>query len=126
MTTLTHVTVGNVRHINLVAVADETGAFAQAVLPVIEGRLLHLDTQPGAPAPTSGYRIELFQADGIDLLEGVGHGRSATVAETVPVVYSGKNVHPVADDVDQLTIAIGGNAAPGARITAQLYYALGV
>lgn len=62
---------------------------------------------------------------GHDVLEGVGLNRSATQSQHAPIVYAGTEIHPVIDETDSLTFAVGDNLAPSAEIQVVIYFALG-
>ena len=101
-----------------------TGSFPDTVLPAIEGTLRALATTPGGTQPTALYDVTVVDQYGHDVLEGVGANRSATVAEKVPILYSGTGTHPTVDDQDTLTLKIANNSVDSAQITVTLYYAV--
>lgn len=124
--TLAHSALGNVRKITATCTADAAdGSFPNTVLPVFEGRLLHLETNPGATAPTALYDITVEDQNAVDVLQGVGANRSATASERANIVYSGGIDHPVVDGSDALTLKIAGNAVNSAITVIDLVYALG-
>src|SRR4051812_32795025 len=97
--TVTQVRVGNIRKVIATIVASSTdGSVPDTVLPAIEGRLLHLVTNPGSTAPTDNYDMTLEDQNGHDVLEGVGANRDTANTEKVPVVYSGTSIHPAVDE----------------------------
>jgi hypothetical protein len=121
--TLTHEKTGNVRKITATCVADAAAAtFPDTVLPAFAGRLQHLETDPGATAPTTLYDITVEDAHALDVLQGVGANRSATVTERANIVYSGGLDHPYVSVSDVLTLKIGGNAVNSAIVVAELVY----
>jgi hypothetical protein len=85
----------------------------------LDGQILGLITDPGATAPTTLYDITLPDSEAIDVLQGVGANRSATVTEDVAVVRSGTEIHPVVNDTVTFTVANAGNAKDG---VATIYY----
>ena len=88
----------------------------------IGGRLLALETNPGSPAPTTLYDITIDDADGHDVLEGVGANRAAAATEKVAVVYSGTEIHPSVAKSDTLTLKVANQAVNDAVIVVKLYY----
>ncbi len=121
--TLTHYTVGHVRKIVADWVADAAnGSVPDTVLPAFEGRLAELTTDPGATAPTDLYDLTLVDGDGVDRLQGLGANRSATVTQSVPIVYSGSTVHPPVGIWDTLTLKLANNIVNSATGRVVLIY----
>ena len=124
--TVTHYELGNIRKIVCVCVGDAgDGTFPNTVLPRIEGRLLDLETDPGATKPTDNYDVTIEDAGGHDVLEGVGADRDDTNTEKKPIVYAATALHPTIDETDVLTLKIANNAVHSALTTISIYYALG-
>ncbi len=115
---------GPVGVITLTATGDDAdGSFPETVLtPKISGRLLALETNPGSPAPTTNYDIVLDDAEGHDVLEGVGGNLSATLTEKSAVVNSGTDVNPAVAKSDALTLKITGNVVNSAILVAKIYF----
>jgi hypothetical protein len=114
-TTVTHYTIGHVRRIVVDWVADAAAAtIPDTLLPVFEGRLMELTTNPGAVAPTDNYDITIEDAEGVDRLQGVGANRDTANTESAIPVYSGSTVHPVVSRSDALTLKIAGNSVNSA------------
>lgn len=123
---ITHEKRGSVRKIVMTCTADAAAAtFPNTVLPSFQGRLLHLETDPGATAPTALYDVTITDAHSLDVLQGVGANRSATVTERANIVYSGGLDHPYVSISDVLTLAIANNAVNSAVIVIELVYELG-
>ena len=122
--TQTHTKRGVVGIITLTCTADASdGSFPDTVLtPHISGRLLALETNPGATAPTTNYDIALDDADGHDVLEGVGANRHISATEKANIVYSGGLDHPPVGIEDVLTFKITNNSVNSAIVVAKLYY----
>lgn len=117
---------GNIRTLHYTATADVAAAtFPDTALPKIEGRLLDLVTNPGAVAPQANYDVTVEDQFAHDVLEGVGANRHTANTEKVAIVYSGTSLHPTVDDVDTLTLKIGGNNVNSAVTEIYIYYALG-
>ena len=124
--TTTHVTLGNIRKLSFALVGDDTdGSFPATALPKIEGRLIELQTVPGASAPTDNWDVTILNALGLDVLQGVGVDRDTATTEAAPIVFSGTSLHPVVTLDDTLTLTPTGNSVNDALITIVLYYALG-
>lgn len=122
-TTVTHYQIGHVRKIVVDFVADAAdGSIPSTVLPVFEGRLMELTTNPGTPAPTDNYDITLTDAESVDRLQGVGANRDTATTETAIPVYSGSTVHPIVSRSDVLTLAIANNAVNSAQGRVILLY----
>jgi hypothetical protein len=114
-TTVSHYTIGVVRRIIVDWVGDSAdGTVPDTVLPVFDGRLFELTTNPGATAPTDNYDITIIDAEGIDRLQGLGANRDTANTESLPLVYSGSTIHPVISRTDVLTLKIAGNAVNSA------------
>ena len=119
----THEKQGNVRVVRVTWTADASDfSVPSLVLPNLGGKLLALETNPGATAPTASYDIAVTDQQGHDVLQGVGANRSATATEKVAVVYSGTAIHPPVGQGDTLTMAITGNSVASATGVAVLYY----
>lgn len=88
----------------------------------ISGRLVALETDPGSTAPSANYDITLEDANGHDVLQGVGANRAAASTEKVAVVFSGTSVHPPVAMSDTLTFKIANNAVNSAGVVVKLYY----
>lgn len=122
-TTVTHYTQGHVRKLQIDFVADAAdGSIPDTVLPVIEGRLFELTTNPGAVAPTDNYDITMTDAEGIDRLQGVGANRDTANTEVAIVVYSGSTIHPVVSRADVLTLSLANNLVHSATGRVILLY----
>lgn len=110
--------------ITLTATADAAdGSFPDTALAAkIGGKLLALETNPGATAPTNLYDIALDDAEGHDVLEGAGANRSATLTEKANIVFSGTSVNPPVAKSDVLTLKITNNSVNSAVVVVKLYY----
>ena len=63
--TLAHHEIGHIRKVVATCVGDSAnGSIPATALPPIEGRLMHLVTNPGTPAPTANYDITLVDQNG--------------------------------------------------------------
>jgi hypothetical protein len=123
---VTHNKLGSIRKVIAVCTADAAdGSFPDTALPSFEGRLMDLMTIPGGVQPTNLYDITVIDANGLDVLQGVGVDRLTATNEKKPVVYSGTGTHPTVDDSDALTLHIVNNSVNSAVVTIHLYYALG-
>lgn len=112
-----------VRALRFTIVADAADASVpDTELPKFSGRLLALETNPGATAPTANYDITIEDQHGHDVLEGVGGDRSAASTEKAAVVYTGTSIHPAVAADDTLTLKVANNLVNSAEITAVLYY----
>jgi len=118
---------GAIGVVTLTCIADAAdGSYPDTALADrIGGRLLALETNPGTPAPTTLYDVTLVDADGHDVLEGVGANRHTTNTEKVAVVMSGTEIHPVIDESDTLTLNIDNNVVNSAVTVIKLYYSKG-
>lgn len=122
-----HYPVGSVRKIVIACTADAAnGSFPATVLTTkFEGRLLAIVTNPGSTAPTDDYDIAITDAEGLDVLKGVGANRDTANTESAAILYSSTSVNPVVDESDTLTLAITNNSNNSATVVIVLYYALG-
>lgn len=120
----THVKRGPVGVVTLTCVGDASDGTlpATALGTKISGRLLAIETDPGATAPTTLYDITLVDANGHDVLEGVGANRSASATEKANIVFSGTSVNPPVGVDDTLTFTVANQAVASANIVAKIYY----
>ncbi len=114
---------GAIGVITLTCTADASdGSFPETPLDTkISGRLLALETNPGATAPTDNYEIALDDAEGHDVLEGKGANRDTANTEKVSVVRGAAEYSEVAKS-DVLTFKITNNSVNSAIIVAKLYF----
>lgn len=123
-TTVTHQTLGHVRRIIVDFVADAAdGSIPDTTLPVFEGRLGELFTNPGSTAPTANYDITVPDGEGFDKLQGVGANRHTSNSEVAVVVYAGSTIHPLVSRADVLTLHIANNSVNSATGRVILTYA---
>src|SRR6185369_12075552 len=114
-TTVIHQTLGHVRKIVVDFVADAAdGTVPDTILPVFEGRIMELTTNPGAVAPTDNYDLVVTDDQGVDKLQGLGANRDTANTESLTVVYSGSTIHPVVSRADVLTLSLANNAVHSA------------
>jgi hypothetical protein len=124
--TVTHNAIGNVRTIVAACTADASdGSFPNTTLPRFEGRLLSIETNPGATAPQDNYDVTVEDAHGLDVLLGTGANRDTATTERAAVVFTSTSVHPIVDDTDTLTLKVAGNNVNSAVTVIVLHYALG-
>jgi hypothetical protein len=122
-TTVTHQTIGHVRRLIVDFVGSAAdGTIPDTVLPVFEGRLMELTTNPGAVAPTDNYDVTLIDAEGVDRLQGLGIDRDTANTESLPLVYSGSTIHPVISRSDVLTLKFANQAVHSATGRVILLY----
>jgi hypothetical protein len=86
------------------------------------GRLLALETDPGATAPTANYDLTITDANGLDVLQGVGANRHTSNTEMAAIVFSGTAIHPPVAMGDTLTLNVANNSQNGATFTVKLYF----
>ena len=122
--TQTHVKRGPIGVITLTITADAADGSVPntALTQKISGRIIALETNPGATAPTDNYDITLEDGDGHDVLEGVGANRDTATTEKANVIFSGTSVHPPVAFSDTLTFKLANNSVNSADIVAKLYY----
>lgn len=124
-TTVTHETIGHIRKVIVDWVGSASdGTIPDTVLPVIEGRLYELTTNPGAVAPTDNYDITIEDDQAVDRLQGVGANRDTANTETAIPVYAGSTIHPVVSRTDVLTLKIANQAVHSATGRIVLIYGL--
>lgn len=123
---VTHHSTGLVRKITMTCTGDEAdGSFPATVLPAIEGALLHLETNPGTPAPTANYDVTIVNQNGIDVLVALGANRHTTNSERVEIVGGATGNRVVVEDSDALTLNIAGNIVNSAVTVIELIYSVG-
>lgn len=104
-------------------VAHTDGSVTDVVVTSrISGRLLALETNPGSTAPQSNYDIVLTNADGTDVLQGVGANRHTSSTEKVAIVYTSTSIHPPVAMTDVLTLGVSGNNVSGATTKIKVYF----
>ena len=103
--------------------ADDTdGGFpATDLITKISGKLLALETNPGATAPTDNYDIALDDAEGHDVLEGKGVNRDTATTEKVSIVRGVAEYSEVSKS-DVLTLKLTGNIVNDATVVVKLYF----
>lgn len=117
---------GPVGVVTFTATADAADAsFPDTVIEAkISGRLVALETNPGATAPTDNYDIVLDDAEDFDVLEGIGANRDTATTEKAEIVASGGSgvtlAHVAKSDV--LTLKITNNSVNSAGIVIKLYF----
>jgi len=116
----------HIHRIEFACTADaEAHTFPDTTLYPIEGWLLALETNPGSTAPTNEYNITLIDAEGHDVLEGVGEDRSESDTQKAVIIYSSTDIHPAVDRNDTLTLKIADNSVNSATTKVILYYMTG-
>jgi hypothetical protein len=121
---ITHYPVqNNVGRIVATCTADGAdGSYPATALPAFAGRIVALQTNPGAVAPTANYDITLPDADGLDRLQGVGANRHTTNSEAALIVFSGTAIHPPVHQSETLTLTIANNAVNSAVTVIAITY----
>jgi len=116
-----------VKVVTFTCTADASdGSFpATTISANIKGRLLQIATNPGATAPQDNYDITITDADGIDVLQGVGANRDTSNSEVAAIVYA-TSLNPVIAETDTLTLNITGNNVNSAISVIKLYWTEGV
>lgn len=122
-------TVGNgrreIKTVSWAWISDGAGAANGVDTIALSGEILRVVTNPGSPAPTDNYDIVILDADGADVLGGLGANRdTATTEEFVPVLETvvGSNSYAsrvVISSLLTLQVTNAGNAKQG---TVTLYY----
>lgn len=121
--TQSHTARGPIGCVTFAVTAHTDGTVTDTVVTTkISGKLLALQTNPGATAPQANYDIVINDQDGIDVLQGVGANRHTANSERAAIVYSGTAIHPCVAMSDTLTLAISGNNVNGALTSIKLYY----
>lgn len=59
------------------------------------------------------------------MLQGLGMNRDTVASEETVLVYSSTSLHPYVDDSDTLTLYVDNQFTASAKVTVDLYYALG-
>ena len=86
------------------------------------GRITEVAAEPGTPAPTDNYDIELVDAEGMDVLGGAGKDRDASNPERfVPIVGGIRTPAWIAEE--ELTFSLTGNSVNSAQGTVVIYVA---
>lgn len=121
--TFVHYTVGPIKKIVATLTGDSgDGTIPATALPKFSGKLLTLETNPGAVAPTDDYDLTLVDDDGLDRLQGVGVDRDTTTSEEVAVVFTGKELRAYVAMQDTLTLTPVNNSVNSAIIVVTIYY----
>lgn len=121
--TQTHSRRGSIGVITLTCTGDATnGTIPDTDLTEkISGKLLALETDPGATAPTTLYDLVINDQNGLDVLHGAGANRSATATEKVAIPF-GTYFAPPVHRTDTLTLSISNQSVASAGIVIKLYY----
>ena len=126
ITLTSHKSFGAIRRLVVDWVADAADASVPSlVLPVIEGTLLALETNPGATAPTDNYDVAVTDGEGADRLHGAGANRDTATTELTPIVFTGTSLHPPVSVDEALTLAISGNLVNSALGRVVIIYSPG-
>jgi hypothetical protein len=113
-----------VKSLSLVWTSDAAGAVSGIQSGDVDGELLGVVFKPGAAGvqPTNAYDITLLDADGFDVLAGLGADLSnATATRVSPLIGNGVTTNqraPLSGSL-QLVVANAGNAKSG---TVTIYY----
>jgi hypothetical protein len=114
---------GGIRALRFSCVGDAAdGTIPATVIPSISGLLLAIETNPGGTAPTANYDVTLVDANGHDVLEGVGADRHTSNTEKAAIVFTGTSTHPPVAGDDALTLTFANQAVNSAIIEVVLYY----
>ena len=122
--TQTHNKLGKIGVITFTCTADAAdGSFPSTTIDdAIEGKLLALETNPGATAPTDNWDVAITDAEGVDVLQGCGANRHTTTSQKAAIVFSGTSLNPPVDKTDTLALVITGNSVNSAIAVIKLYY----
>lgn len=124
--TVAHRAIGSIRTITATITADAAdGSVPNTVLPKFEGRILAIETNPGATAPTDNYDVTIEDAHAFDVLLGVGANRDTANTEKAAVLVASSSVFSVVDEADVLTLKVANNSVNSATIVLVIYYATG-
>lgn len=122
-TTVTHHALGALRRIQIDWVADAAAATVpDTILPAIEGRIVAVETNPGAVAPTDNYDVTAEDAEGVDRLNGAGNNRDTATTEIGAAVFASTAVAIPVDSGETLTLKIGGNSVNSATGRILIFY----
>lgn len=105
--------------------SDASGNVSGTDTESLAGEILRVVTNPGATAPSDDYDLTITDADGVDLLVGVGANRdTANSEQTVPIIETLVAANPHGSGVFfdgplSLAISNAGNAKQG---VVTLYY----
>lgn len=105
---------GQMRTIEWSWTANGAGAVtSETTTESVTGLVMCAETNPGSTAPTGGHNVTVTNAEGTDVLNGAGAGRSATLNELAFPTTSGLPVSvPVRGT--RLTFNLTGNAVANA------------
>jgi hypothetical protein len=118
----------NIQKITLTCVGDAAdGSFpSTAIEHKFSGRLIRMDVNPGATAPTNLYDLVLnHDVTGLDIAQGLGANLLTATSESKQIVYSSTEMHPMVHESDTLTLVISNNSVNSAIIVITFYIALG-
>ena len=100
------------------------GSFANTDLTTkFEGYLLMLEVNPGSPAPTDNYDIDLYDAEGKKVTGTLGKNRDTSNSEVV-ALHRENYFHRTINTTDTLTLTIGGNSVASATTKIILYWSV--
>jgi hypothetical protein len=79
---------------------------------------------PSVATPETDLDIQVFDAHGIDVLQGVGMNSGRVATTRTPIVYSGTSLHPLVSGRDALRLHVAATSA-SAQFTLRRRFALG-
>ncbi len=121
--TQTHTKRGPVGVVTLTCTGDAAdGSFPATDLTTkISGKIIAIETNPGATAPTDNYDVALDDADGHDVLEAAGANRDTANTEKAAVAFGTYFGSPVSIS-DVLTLKVTNNSVNSAITVVTIYY----
>lgn len=116
--------IGRIGVITLTATADSGDATFPStdLLTKVSGYLVGMAVNPDATGPTDLYDLVLTDADGIDLLQGVGANLLIATSENKAVVRAGTEIHPPVSNGDVLTFTLTNNSVNSGKTVVKLYF----
>ena len=115
----TTTSLGRIKRIILSWTSHTDGTVSKAVTAYVNGIIRRVVFNPGATAPTDNYDVTITDADGLDVLSGLGANRhTTTTQQVIPLVAATDGVTttamPVAiDGLLRLEIAAAGSGKVG-------------
>lgn len=107
---------GMLKAIILTCVGDAAnGSFPDTLLPLFEGRLMAVETNPATPAPTDLWDLSLEDPHGLNRLGSSGADQGTTLSKRTAL-------KEVVSAQEQLTAKISGNSVNSAQLVIEIWY----
>jgi hypothetical protein len=113
---------GKFKALTVTCTTDGAGVQERTVLNLPDGILLmHVETDPGSPAPTDNYDLYIYNSMGVDIMGGALIDRDTADSEVVQPQMGGQATTCLPFQ-GAFTLEQANNAQAGAVYTIRIYY----